>query len=617
MPGESWQWHTGNSDSSSTYSTELSRLTFNHHDSFFFEDVDRQGANGENSRRGEGFSVYLDDTRLVVPPTPSDLNSSREDLHSSPVAVSHRKHTADRSIDRSSCGNFADQSGNTDSEGIKNFNPGVAAYPTFNDSAYSGQSSDDIADFNGRIAAMAHMNKPLPTSIERRLNENNSNQPDLEDYAEYPNRSRSSDRNQLNQVPQYVVQVNAVDISSGIENPSSVNMGSTGIPTYKTVNESLESSIKDSLDQKFEDAPDKMDTSDKNSNESRRTVSTSCLINERDSWPLRSSEQYPPLQPTLSKSAPSEEIDMDRMVSQLKNEAQSDISPISCSTRPTSTGFVPQDLKISQRGPLPRRDSTSRKPIPRSPSLLDKILVPLVPDYTAKEIPVLRSVGSPRPEQQDHVRQDEEKIEESQEQEHQSEKLEEVPSKPESAQVKLRERPEIVSRPEGLTYSQVDIGLETLKEFQDELRRKIAISNKDYEYDDGSSHDGSSYHDEKGHIPISIPFQRVDSNLIDSKLSTNFWQKFSIWRILLVFFGCILVPPFFFMMAAGQKAGFSDLRITKLITHRDYRAKVWKGFLWDIDVRWFRRLCLVMGIIETLGVFAAIAVGFGVGVGAE
>ncbi|GAV51981.1 hypothetical protein ZYGR_0AF04530 [Zygosaccharomyces rouxii] len=607
MP-ETWQSFLGNSDSSSAYSTDLSRPTLNHQRSLYVEDIGRQGASDEGSRRA--FSVFLDDTRLIVPPTPSDLNSSAEDI-SSQIAVTDRSRTTDRSIDQSSCKNAAEQSDNKKRESITNLSPGVVAYRTVNDSAYSGQSLEEIPDFDAGVVAFTHTNRPLSPVISERPEENSSchtggNQLDLEIDDRYPNKPQWDDRIRRGQTLEPVAefdferQVLPLGESSNIINDT----------TYETGNESTESSIKDSLEQRFEDAPSAIDTNDDSSNETRRTISTSILLNEEVSFPSRSSAQYPPVEATASRHEPSA-IDMDRRVRELENEAHEGI-------RPRSIAFVPQDLKISQRGSVLPQEANGRRPIPRSVSLLNKILIPVAPDYTGKEIPVLRSVGSPRLGQQETQEQPE--VQETEP----VKDRQAIPQQPEPVQPKPIERSQVISRSEGLTYSQVDMALEILKQFQDELREKAGGSNHgddddddDDDASDNSSHENISYHDDKGYEPKIMPSQRVDSDSIDPKLPIRFWQKFSIWRVLLVILTCMLIPPFFFIIAAGHRVGFSDFRIIRLITHPSYRAKIWKGFLWDINVKWFRWLCLLLGILETLGIFAGIAVGFGVGLGTE
>ncbi|CAR25984.1 ZYRO0A12870p [Zygosaccharomyces rouxii] len=622
MP-KTWQSYTGNSDSSSTYSTDISRPTVNPHRSFFVEDFDGQGPDDEGSRRG--LSVYLDDTRLTVPPTPSDLNSSAEDI-SSQAAIADRSGATNEQ---------ADHSENTNHEYITNLSPGVVAYRTVNDSAYSGQSSEDLQNFNAGVAAFTHINRPLPSVIAEGPDENSScrtgeNQSDLENYDRYPHKPKYNDRDEQEQPLQPAAEFDNERQIPPLDEP----------PHIKMDTQSIESSIKDSLNQRFEDAACEIDTSNEDSNETRQTISTSILINERDSLPSRSSIQYPPIEATSSRIEPSD-IDIDRRVEELETEAQRDIPPGSYGTRLRSEGFILHDLKISQRESTSPQDESKKKHVPRNLSLLSKILIPAAPDYTGTEIPVLRSVGSPRVGQQEIPKQLEEQ-EEVPVEEPQS--ISPTPQRPEPAQVKPIERSRPTSRSEGLTYSQVDLALEVLKQFQEELKRKTGLSgdnsndndnddddNNDNDNDNdnndddddnsihnnNSSCDDTSYHNDKGYVPKTMPFQRVDSNAIDSKIPINFWQKFSIWRVLLVIFTCILFPPFFFMIAAGHKLGFSDFRIIKLITHPSYRARIWKGFLWDISVRWFRWLCLILGIIETLGIFAGIAVGFGVSLGAE
>lgn len=608
MMPETWQSYVENSDSSSAYSTDILRPTSNHHNSLFVERIDHQGPNDEGSRRG--FSVFLDDTRLIVPPTPSDLNSSVDEV-SSQVAVADKSRTVDKSIE---------QSEDKNRESTTNLNPGVVAYRTVNDSAYSGQSSEEVSDLNAGAVSFTHFNRSLSPVIAEKEEEDSSfhiggNHSDPRIDHRYPNRSQCDDQNRRKRAPEPAAEFNNEHQILPLGESSNIIADTT----YETENETAESSIKDSLEQRFEDALGEIDTSNENSNETRQTVSTSLLLDESVSPPSRQSAQHPTVEVISSKDEASA-IDIDRRVEELENEAQGDI-------RPRSMAFVPHDLKISQRESVSPQEGNGRRPIPRSTSLLNKILIPVAPAHVGKEIPVLRSAGSPRMGQQEMREQPRERETES------AEDRRSILRQPELARVKPIGRSHVISRSEGLTYSQVDMTLEALKQFQDELRAKIEVCDQegggggggngdddddDDDDNDSSGHEDYNYHDDKDYeLEKMPPSQRVDSNSIDPKILIGFWQKFSIWRILLVILTCMLMPPFFFIIAAGHRIGFSDFKIIKLITHPSYRTKIWKGFLWDIDVKWFRWLCLFLGVLETLGIFAGIAVGFGVGLGTE
>lgn len=551
MP-ETWQSDNGENDSCSTYSADLSRPTSNHHNSLFVERLDRRELSDGNSRRG--ISVILDDTNLTVPRTPSDLNSSIDD-RSLQLGITDRSDTTDRSIDHSSHKDESEGNEDVEDRSIKN-------------------SDQQVEGTKRPLSHGSEENSPSGSHDRQKIPESSNG-----------------------------LQIYPLSESSNILNDTS----------YVTVNENIEETVEDSTQQRYEDASSGEETDHEDSNETRQTVSTSILLSGRVSLPT----EYAPIEPTSSREM-SPALNIDQRVEELENEARESIGSISLES-------VAHNMK-SSRGEsiLSHEGSSSTRPMPRSVSLLNNILIPVAPPNTAKEIPVLRSVGSPRLIQKEmHDHEHPEGHEKLQEQEHtqpkgdgeknEAEPSEHRPCVPHELETKpepVRPIERVVRRSEGLTYSQVDMALETLKQFQDELRSKAGIRKAS---GTSSSNDHIEYNDEKEHEPEAMPPQRVDSNSIDSKTPRGYWRKFSLWRILFVVLSCMIVPPFFFIIAAGQRLGFSDYRIITLITHSSYRAKLWKGFLWDIDVKWFRYFCLLSGIVETLGIFAGIAVGFGVG----
>lgn len=626
MP-EHWQSFIKDDDSSSVYTTDVSiSRPREQHNSLFVEDFDDQDTCSREGSKPRGFSVYLDDSRLEVPLPHSDLSST------------------------DSSGAVAESSGNAanrTSVGVTQFSSAVAAYRMVNDSAFSntGMQTEEDADTNA--VTVPHVNADeilssspnqagpshiLPRSIEEASESG-------QEFSE-GNLAQSSVENNLNN------QVLAAD--DGLLSPprhldeQSNRVADTALGTaYQTSNDSVEESLVDSLQQRFQDAQEHIDefnTSQQRSSESSsgmKTVSTSLLIDDGES-PIDASSQHA-LQ------------DMDDVVRMLEDEAELDIPPLSCSTRPSSSAdFMPQDFKLSKRSTsVPTSPETPLSPerpwrksrAPHSPSLLNKILVPTVPEQSGVEIPVLRSVlGSPRqrnvpqheaiqhePPRDEPLRQDELHQHEPAQQElvqqepAQQEPAQHEPVKYEPSQHEPKKRvpPPVVERealrrPEGLTNSQVDLALESLKEFQEELRLKMA------KWEAIAGHGPTLERTSQGYIPDRMPVQRVDSSSLHSSnasIDTRFLATYSIGRILLVFLGCMVVPPFFFMIAVGRKAGFTDYKVMRMITKSQYRSTLLQGFLWDIDVSWFRWSCLFFGVLETLGAFAGIGVGFGVGLG--
>lgn len=98
-----------------------------------------------------------------------------------------------------------------------------------------------------------------------------------------------------------------------------------------------------------------------------------------------------------------------------------------------------------------------------------------------------------------------------------------------------------------------------------------------------------------------------------------FSDLYSIKRIIIVMTLCFVSPPLFFLMGVGYKRAnyqrylVSDYKLMRMLMNPDYRQGLLKGFVWEVDLTWFRRLCLVLGTIEMLCAFAGIGIGFGVG----
>lgn len=109
--------------------------------------------------------------------------------------------------------------------------------------------------------------------------------------------------------------------------------------------------------------------------------------------------------------------------------------------------------------------------------------------------------------------------------------------------------------------------------------------------------------------------QHLDSDSVksfDSQVN-RFHDVYSISRILLLLLCCIILPPLFFMIGIGNKGGISNYKLMRMVMNSHHRIGLLKGFIWDIDITWLRKLCLALGIIELLIIAALIGVGFGVG----
>ncbi|CDH14804.1 uncharacterized protein ZBAI_06590 [Zygosaccharomyces bailii ISA1307] len=622
---------TNDDDSSSVYTTEASILRpKQQHNSLFVEDFDNQDAGHNGGNKSRGLSVYLDDSRLIIPPTHSDLSSTESS--NAAEGSSHSEYFPKEEITQ----------------------PGhaVETYSTIRDGSIKQTAEDDknsnsIDDLSKAVRNSSSCNNSRVTSSQsiegtQEFIDEQLAQSSIE--TKHINQALATESDTLPPPPPPLACID--------EEQSSQTAESTGATTYHTVNDSVGHSLVDSLDQRFEDARDHINTSQQISQSSgsssgMRTVSTSILIDDEE--------------PSMVASSRNELREMDDMVKMLEDEAQLDVAPLGCSTRPTSTvDFTPQDFNLSRRSisesvppspetPLSPDRSWQKSRGPHSPSLLNKILVPTVPERAAVEIPVLRPViGSPRqrdiqmvipeePEEtQNAVKQAEpEKLEEqshieAKEPEEQShvevkqpgKELQANPNqlvdpqevKPTQQLAKLAIERETLHRPEGLTDSQVDLALESLEQFQDELRLKMV------QWEATAGRGPIQEPRSQGYIPNQMPVQRVDSSSMHSSnasVESRFLATYSIGRIILVLLGCMVVPPLFFMIAIGRKGGFSDYKVMRMITKSDYRSTLLQGFLWDIDVSWFRRSCLYFGILETLGAFIGIGVGFGVGLGTE
>lgn len=298
--------------------------------------------------------------------------------------------------------------------------------------------------------------------------------------------------------------------------------------------------------------------------ESMGTVSTSMLLQSSSSG-----NEY--------TTANEREPMLEEAVRMLKREVAAASPRLSYVRASLESGFEAHEYKIprkvSQTSVEP--EGAGRTKAPHSPSLLNNILVPSPVDSTAKAIPALRAVSGSH---------------------HQTWEAKRASV---ASVVKLQHtilQPPERARITKMTDTQMDLTLNTLLEYQ-----------KDLEATAGRGTDTPS---------TGMPVQHIDSSSIKSFDSQEhkFCDIYSITRIATLIACCLVIPPLFFMVASGDKGGgVSNYRLMRMVMNSKHRAGLMKGFVWDVDVGWLRYLCLVLGIIETLGIMACIGCGIGIG----
>ena len=145
-----------------------------------------------------------------------------------------------------------------------------------------------------------------------------------------------------------------------------------------------------------------------------------------------------------------------------------------------------------------------------------------------------------------------------------------------------------------------------------------SIRRKNQEKADIRKEDG----DDVGNIDLEarMPIQHIDTASIHSFDSgqNGFKDVYSIGSIIVIILCCIMVPPLFFIIGCGSRSKLvSDYRLMRLLMNKEHRAALLQGFIWDVDLRWFRMFCLILGAAETVIVMAGIAIGFAVGITRE
>lgn len=114
----------------------------------------------------------------------------------------------------------------------------------------------------------------------------------------------------------------------------------------------------------------------------------------------------------------------------------------------------------------------------------------------------------------------------------------------------------------------------------------------------------------------SLYSQYIDNGSMQSFDSQEykFMEVFNCWKILSWFILGLIVPPFFFIVGYGADNGLlNDFNLLKMILNKEHRINLLEGFVWNIDLHNFRRLCIYIGIIEIVIIFACMTVGFAVG----
>ncbi|CUS22695.1 LAQU0S06e03928g1_1 [Lachancea quebecensis] len=113
--------------------------------------------------------------------------------------------------------------------------------------------------------------------------------------------------------------------------------------------------------------------------------------------------------------------------------------------------------------------------------------------------------------------------------------------------------------------------------------------------------------------------QFIESSSISSRDSSlgKFAEVFSIPRIMLFLLLCAVAPPAYFITGLNPRNALPDDKLMRLIMNREYREGLFAGFVWDVNLHWFRRTCLLIGTMEVLAIIACIGVGFGVGLSRE
>lgn len=322
--------------------------------------------------------------------------------------------------------------------------------------------------------------------------------------------------------------------------------------------------------EKFEEEPVADGQSPSADNASDDTVSTTMLIEPEA---LSSSREK---SSSANEYSDEQEPDIEEAIKLLRREATSGNPRASYVGISSTYGFEPHEYKLPRKVSQTSISHASSPKVPHSPSLLSNILVPSPVENQAKTIPALRSVSGQhqviwRPRRRS-IR---------------------PMSGLEADSITPPERARIAK----MTDSEMEMNLDTLREYQ-----------RDIEATAGRGTDT---------LNDSMHIQHVNSSSIQSFDSKKhgFHDIYSIRRILGVILVCIVVPPFFFMIASGE--GVSSYRLMRLIMNSDHRIKLMKGFIWDVDVSWFRYTCLVLGIIEALGILACIGSGLGVGITRE
>ena len=140
-----------------------------------------------------------------------------------------------------------------------------------------------------------------------------------------------------------------------------------------------------------------------------------------------------------------------------------------------------------------------------------------------------------------------------------------------------------------------------------------------YDSDNANDYNYDYDNDNESDKPSIEHIQRVSSESIRSFDSTTyeFHDIFSVFNVIKLLLLGLIAPPFFFMVVFNESCGIPDYTLMRMLMNKKHRALLLfkEREFWDVDLRWFKKMCLICGLLELLLVFAAIGIGFGVGIG--
>ncbi|AET40534.1 Bud8p Ecym_6143 [Eremothecium cymbalariae DBVPG len=118
-----------------------------------------------------------------------------------------------------------------------------------------------------------------------------------------------------------------------------------------------------------------------------------------------------------------------------------------------------------------------------------------------------------------------------------------------------------------------------------------------------------------GHRKYWVDTEKSPVYGFDAKRDGDWMQYrslFSAWRMISILLIGLLIPPLLFMIGGGSYSGVSDKTLLRIIIHKKHRENVDRGFIWNVDVKWFRRLSILVGVVELFTLLALVSTGFGI-----